>query len=266
MAPAPLPGTAEHQRYLAAIAAHYAHDARVDAVCVFGSLGRGTWDAYSDLDLDVVLADGVRVDPSEEVRRLCDALGEAPVSVELDGPEAADVVLPSLMELSIRYHPLATTSPNILYGLRVLVGRLDAGTIMAAGIQNRRPPADPASSVRASVRLAVTLDGRLHRRLFWLGYQTLYLARQHLFQAAAAARGRTRPYHAAEEIALPRSIRDTLPGDDLPSLQRAFLALLDALEHDLPALTQGQAALSPAQRDVVVRLRERQRALDLGVR
>ena len=48
------PGTPEHQALLRAIAEQYADDDRVLAVSVFGSLGRGTWDQYSDLDLDVV--------------------------------------------------------------------------------------------------------------------------------------------------------------------------------------------------------------------
>jgi predicted nucleotidyltransferase len=71
-----LPGTPEHQRLLRAIADQYAGDNRVLAVSVFGSLGRGTWDAYSDLDLDVVLADGVTLDAPEEAQRLCVAIGD----------------------------------------------------------------------------------------------------------------------------------------------------------------------------------------------
>ena len=37
---------------LRAIVACYAGDPRVSAVVVFGSLGRGTWDSLSDIDLD----------------------------------------------------------------------------------------------------------------------------------------------------------------------------------------------------------------------
>ncbi|CAA9288992.1 MAG: hypothetical protein AVDCRST_MAG26-3949, partial [uncultured Chloroflexia bacterium] len=64
------PGTPRHQALLHAAAEYYADDARMRALCVFGSLGRGSWDAYSDLDLDVVLADEVEVEPLEELRQL----------------------------------------------------------------------------------------------------------------------------------------------------------------------------------------------------
>ena len=64
------PGTPRHQALLRAIVSHYKDDPRVRAVVVFGSLGRGDWDALSDLDLDVVLADGVPVDVAQEIEGL----------------------------------------------------------------------------------------------------------------------------------------------------------------------------------------------------
>jgi len=76
------PGVAHHQRVLRAIVDHYAADPRVRAVALFGSLARGDWHDASDLDLDIVLADGVAVNSIAELMRLCDALtaiGVAPV-------------------------------------------------------------------------------------------------------------------------------------------------------------------------------------------
>jgi hypothetical protein len=47
-------------------------------------------------------------------------------------PEEVTVVLASLMSVSVRFHPLATTSPNTCSGLRVLCGRLDQPEVEAA--------------------------------------------------------------------------------------------------------------------------------------
>ena len=52
------PGTPQHQALLKGIVQHYAADPRIRAVMVFGSLGRGNWDTDSDIDLDVIIADG----------------------------------------------------------------------------------------------------------------------------------------------------------------------------------------------------------------
>ena len=122
------PGTPAHQAMLRAIAQRYTRDARIRSVLVFGSLGRGNWDAYSDLDLDVVIADGLNLDVLGEVRALCEALaatGEHAALIVPRGDDAADVVFESLAHLSIRYHPLATTSPNIIDSLLPLAVPLE---------------------------------------------------------------------------------------------------------------------------------------------
>lgn len=263
------PGTPEHQRLLRAIAQHYAHDDRVLAVIVFGSLGRGTWDEHSDLDLDVVIADGVTLDVQAEARRLCIAIGEEPVVVVPGHADAADVVLASLMELSIRYHPLASTNPNIVETMVVLAGPLAPSVIAEAGRQNQKPPPPGFPDlVGACIRQAVTADAKLHRENLWLGYLLLHEARDRLLQIVAASHGVRRPYHAIEGILSPEllaRLRLTLPHDDLPSMRRAFVALLDLLEHDLEVLSAGRARLTEAQRQIVARLRARQVALDPSV-
>jgi hypothetical protein len=109
------------------------------AAIVFGSLGRGTWDAYSDLDLDVVIADGVTLDVTEEVRRMCEALREHPAVILLDGGDEAHVVLDSLIQMSVRYHPLHSTSPNIVDIMQILTGRIGHADIYAAGSANAKP-------------------------------------------------------------------------------------------------------------------------------
>jgi predicted nucleotidyltransferase len=267
MQPTTYPGTPEQQALLRAIVEQYAGDGRIRAVAVFGSLGRGTWDAYSDLDLDVVTVDGLRVDALAEVRRLCEAIGQEPVVLLPYGEDAADVVLASLMELSIRYHPLGTTKPNIVNGLRVLAGQLDHATIVAAGLANeRRQHPTVADVLGACVRHAVTTDAKLHRRAFWLAYLVLHELREEVFRLFAITHGGSRPYHAIDACT-DEALRDrfgaTLPRPELLSLQRTFLALLDLLEHDLDTLNAGQARLTEGQQRVLAQLRARQARLDL---
>ena len=50
----PLPGTTRHQARLRAIVEAYEHDERILAIGVLGSVARGTWDEWSDRDLDIV--------------------------------------------------------------------------------------------------------------------------------------------------------------------------------------------------------------------
>jgi predicted nucleotidyltransferase len=261
------PGTPAQQALLRAIVEQYTDDERVLAVSVFGSLGRGTWDEFSDLDLDVVTVDGLTLDVLAEVRRLCEAIGQKPVVVLPYGEDAADVVLTSLVELSIRYHPLGTTKPNIVDSLRVLGGRLDHATIAAAGLANRRQQPSVADVLGACVRHAVTTDAKLHRRAFWLAYLVLHELREEVFRLFAITHDGSRPYHAIDagaDEALRARFGATLPRPDFPSLQGAFLALLDLLEHDLDTLSGGRARLTEGQQGVLAQLRARLARRDLA--
>ena len=148
------PGTPQHQAVLRAIVDHYENDPRILAVAVFGSLGRGNWDEYSDIDLDVVIADQVSLDAAEELTQLCltfEPLGERLAVIVPDDADAGDVVFESLLQMSVRYHPLATTHPNIVETLQVLTGRLDHTAIAAAGAANRQPREARRASVSGSV-------------------------------------------------------------------------------------------------------------------
>ena len=118
-----LPGTPTHQAVLSALTAHYANDSRVLAFSLFGSLARGDWDEYSDLDLDVILRDHMTIDARQEVERLVSVLETVGEGITLIVPRSEgsiDLVLLPLLEISIRYHSLATTSPNIVESVVVL--------------------------------------------------------------------------------------------------------------------------------------------------
>src|SRR5688572_26107257 len=92
----PLPGTPHQQALLRTITYYYAHDPRVRAVVLFGSLARGTWDAFSDLDLVIMLADEHRVQLEDEIQHLTALLAtshETIACVDRDGDSAVDLML-----------------------------------------------------------------------------------------------------------------------------------------------------------------------------
>jgi hypothetical protein len=165
-------GSPAHQPLIAHVVAHYASDDRIRAVAVFGSVGAGTWHELSDVDFDVVTEDGARVDPGAEIAAL---FGPRAVIV-LAGADAADVVLDSREELSVRWHPLRTTSPNIGATVRVVAGRLSAADLVAAGTElaraglahaGNRPRPDQALRLDAIVRDASYAQKALARGKRW---------------------------------------------------------------------------------------------------
>jgi hypothetical protein len=274
-APSGLPGTPQHQALLRAILSHYQHDPRMRAITVFGSLGRGTWDAWSDIDLNIILTDGVSLDVRHELHSLCDGLaasGESAALVIPDGDDAGDIVFESLLQLSVRYHPLDTTSPNIVESVRVLAGELDRAAIVTAGLANRQPPQETLQQLLdACVRYAAVTDVALHRRRIWITAELLHRMRSLIMALFARSRGAERGWQAFEaqaDAGLQARLGAALPAYSSASLQRALLKTIDILQNDLPELTDGQAMLTHGHLVVLDRVRDsqtRQRADSGGI-
>lgn len=258
------PGTAQHQALLRAIVAFYQHDARVLAVIVFGSLGRGDWDALSDIDLDVVVADDAHIQVADELRRLCTSfapLGERAALIVPQGDDEADVVLESLMQLSVRYHLMASTKPAIVDSMQVLVNRLDAATIAAAAAAG---PTGPELSLdhllAACVRYAAVAHVYLQRESLWLVVEILHRMRGLLMDIFVRTHGGGRSLHRFPVTApagLQARLGATLPQADPSSVRAALAALIDLLENDLAVISSGQLALTAGQQTVLRQVRLR---------
>jgi predicted nucleotidyltransferase len=259
------PGSPQHQALLQAIVAYYHADSRIMAVSLFGSLSRGNWDPFSDLDLDVVIGDDVQMDVLQELERLCAhlaAIGQHDAIIVADGNDAGDVVFVSLAWFSIRYHPLATTSPNIVDSLQVLTGRLDCATIAAAGRANPRSDDNSFPGLLDKcVRYIVGADVAVQRGQVWGAVELLHRIRAGLMDLYALAHGGRRPlqtFQAEADGELQARLGGALPQLDRASVQRSLARCLDILEQDLGQFTNGQAQLSAAHQKVLAHVRARQ--------
>lgn len=251
---ADLPGTRQHQALLRALTDRYAADPRVRALIVFGSLGRGDWDEFSDLDLDVILADGMTVDPVREMEALrndFDSIGERIAFLIPDGDEECDVQFESLMQLSVRFHPLATTKPAILDSMKVLCGSLDPAVINNAGEANRTDPVPLAHLLDSCVRYAVVAHIAIRRGQPWAADEVLHRMRALLVELYTRARGGERAYkffdaHADE--ADKARLRAAHPTCDLGAQRDALGRLIDLIENGLEEWSRRQVRLGEGQR------------------
>jgi predicted nucleotidyltransferase len=269
----PLPGNPQHQKLLGVIAALYASDDRVLAVLLFGSLARDDWDAYSDLDLEVVVRDNVQIDTAGELDRLGNAFaahGEHLLFTTAVG-DAGYMVLQSLGAVAVDYHPLPSISPYVLAGWRMLCGSLDAQAIRKAAEANDRPAPSLNQQVHRALWVALAVDIALQRRQFWRALPSLERMRTALLIIFAASRGSKRAHQIFEEeasAALRAKFARTLPqcfpdstAASVRSLAEALGVLLHLLEHDLAELSNDQLELGPGEREVIRRLQMRQAAL-----
>lgn len=262
------PGTLQHQRILRVITSCYENDPRILAIIVFGSLGRGTWDCYSDLDLDVVVADGIMVDVEAELLHLGNALAAVDEQIALLIPDDddADVVFKSLMELSIRYHPLADTSPNIVDSMLLLLGRIDLAAIETAGLANRKLDNEPLGrELDRCVRYALEVDGALHRGYLWSAIELLHYMRHCIMKLFTYSHDGKRPYQFFQKEAdqkMQVRLGGTLPQYNLKTAQESLSQFIDILTKDLDQLTGGQVQLTEAHAELLTAIRSRQNDLE----
>jgi predicted nucleotidyltransferase len=263
------PGTSQHRALLHAIVSYYENDPRIVAVAVFGSLGRGNWDCHSDLDLDVVIADGVEIDINAELSQLLASFVSIDEEAALIIPdvEDADIVLKSLMQISIRYHPLSTTSPDIIDSLQLLLGRIDRATIEAAGLANRRVDDDPLSQLLdRCVRHALEVDTALQRGQVWDAIELLHLMRKLLMELFSRTHGGQRAFHffqAKADAGLQARLGATLPCYSLASAQESLRQFLDIQQNDIAAMSGGRVQLTAEHADILNAIGQRQTRLNL---
>lgn len=257
--------TTHHQRVLQAIVKHYTTDNRIQAVGLFGSLGRGEGDEFSDLDLDIIVDDSIQIDLMAELEGLCMVLagiGAEAVLILASASDAGDVVLASLLEFSIRYHTLATTNWRIVDSLVLLTGSLDLATIIAASNRNRPVAAAqlPVDLLDRYLRYALGVSVQIRRHHLWNAIDLLHCMRDLLMQMYADTHGYNRPVHAFQRYADPSlqaKLATMLPRYELESVCLALYHSLTIVETDLPALSNGQIALNDAHRKVVKGVRQR---------
>jgi predicted nucleotidyltransferase len=256
-------GTTDHQRLLRAMAEYHARQQWARAFLVFGSVARGDWDALSDLDLDVVIADDAKLDPVAEAARLCAAIGEETALIAPRRGDDADVVLASLAHFSIRYHPLGATSPNIIDSMRLVWGRIDIEEIHAAGLRNRLTPASGAleSELALAVRAVFYAQIGYARGKLWDAQQSLGEVRERLLALYALARDLPRPLPAFEreaDAAMSNALARLLPSLTAEAMRSALLSACDQLLGEtVTQFTGGRAAITPGERALLVRVQVR---------
>jgi hypothetical protein len=176
-------------------------------------------------------------------------------------------VFESLLQLSVRYHPLSTTHPNIVDSLQVLTGRIDHNAIAAAGSANRRPREFSEETLGECVRYAAVVDVALQRHNLWDADEALHRMRTLLMELYALTHGGQRAvqfFQTKADMDLQAALGHTLPQYSLVSVQASLERCLDILEHDLGPLTNEQIQLPDAYRKVLKAVRARQARLSFG--
>jgi predicted nucleotidyltransferase len=258
------PGTPRHQEMLQTITDFYEEDERVLAVLLFGSLGRGNWDQYSDLDLDIVMTDNNLIDACTELHKLCKAIKQKHgfEAIIIADVEEGDVVLSNLVEFSIRYHVLSDTKPAILDTMHSLSGSLSLDEIRAfANDAYKEEPKGLVEIVNEYLRYALGLHTAIKRDRLWMALEMLHRMRASLMSMVAVRHDAIRSIHffdAEADSTLQALLFSLTPQADLKSVEKAFKTAIRLLEDHLVDFCGKNFSLTMSQQYILDELKQLQ--------
>ncbi len=225
------PTASDYEALQGRLLAALREDPLVCAVLLTGSRARGEADAWSDLDLGVVVNDGASAPVLERCKDAMAPLAHSttiargPViilSVLTSEALRADVLIEPISIATKRPQP----SHQVLFGPGELTGSLQS----APG----PPQMDPAAVVNEFLRVLALLDVVIGRQEYFVGMQGVMLLRDHLVDLFYIENGRDRNRSR-------KRINDQLTGE-----QRDLLHRQPALLQERRAVIDGHRAAAEA--------------------
>jgi len=255
-----LPGTPSHQRILRCLIDLFDQDAAIRAFGMFGSLVRGDWDVYSDLDLDVVMAETTASQVGRHIANMKDRLATAGYETFLcfeESPNGWVFILDTLDRISIRFHTLEETSPNIIDSLTVLTGELSVDDLAAASVREPRYTADIARSHHKFLEHAIYVPIYLHRGETMNAYTMLTTLRNALLTIYCATHGipKVEKFEKEAPAVLRERLLPTFALLDAHDIRRACTCLLKLYEESIGDISAGKLELTAQERTILDKAR-----------
>ncbi len=262
-----LPGTQHHQDVLKAVLQCYKEDPRILAVIVFGSLSKGNWDEYSDIDLDIIIKDDCITSAAKELQKLTPYFDTANQELAITvyrNQDEVDVVYKSLLQLSVKYHTLDTMHPNVVSNMFILKSSIPEDVIKLAGENNQQSSVKPANEIVSEcIRHILGVDCAVKRNNLWLAEDLLYRIRSNLLKLFTESKKGQRPYYYFEKNAsesLQYKMLKTFSQGTKQSITVALFQVILLLKEDLDELSSFSTSLSSSQSFV---LSEIEKSLEL---
>lgn len=250
-----LPGNKTHQKILQTLLELFRNDTNIEALIVFGSLGRGDWDDYSDLDLDAVVKDAQRAVIQKEIAKMLVVLADAGFSALSsfeEFPNELVIILETLDRISIRFHLLKDTHPAIVGSMRVLFGRLSREDIQKSSIRKEKV-IDFNLLNNKFLELSIYVPVSLRRNKLINALFFLNKMRQTLIQIYIHSHNLSREFDFEEsaDTSLLHDLYYTYGVCQKDQIYEAFMKLLDIYEKNIEEISARKIRLSEKHRKIL---------------
>ena len=246
-----LPGSKKHQRILQVLLDLFKKDSNVEAFIILGSLATGNWDNYSDMDLDVIVANDNEALVHKEIGLMLKSLSNFEFKILTAFAEFKNeqvIIFDTLDRISIRFHTLKDTNPAILDSMRILYGKHTEKYIRSVVVEKEAEVNlellnnkflelsmyVPISLKRGKVINAQFFLNKMRQTLISIYVKSQRFKREFDFEANAS-------------LSLKKELYTTYAACEKSEIIKAFNKLLDVYKNNLKEISNGKIKLSDGQ-------------------
>lgn len=251
-----LPGSQNHQTILAALIDLFKGDDNIKAFGYFGSLARGDWDNFSDLDLDVIVANDSKPTVEKYLISISGILHTKnldPLSSFEEDVNEWVLILSTLDRISLRFHLLNSTSPNILNSFVILSGNMSLADIKRALPQIKTKPTSLNLLQHKFLEHSIYVPIYLHRNELLNAFNMLNILRNTLitiyYKSHSLSKIEKFEKHAPKDII--EKLKSTYSNLDSNQIRAAFENLIKLYINSINSLSNGKLSLSPKELEIL---------------
>lgn len=255
-----LPGNPQHQKILRSLIDLFKSDQNVKSFIVFGSLARGNWDNYSDLDLDAIVADDRDEVVKVEIQQMLKTISQSGYQIlssfeEL--PNELVIILDSLERISIRFHTLRNTNSSILDSMQILCGKLSKEDIQKSSVKKEKTINLELLSnkfLELSIYVPISLKrNRLINALFFINKM-----RQTLIQIYISSHkiDREFDFESKADVTLVNNLKGSYGKCSYENIRKAFYSLLDIYKNKIREISADKLSLSDNQYKILTKVKD----------
>lgn len=243
-----LPGNRTHKKILQLLVDLFQKDKNIEVFILFGSLVRGNWDDYSDLDLDAVVADDSKEIVQNEIKQMLEILSSSGFNILTafeEFPNEQVIILDSLDRISIRFHMLKNTNSSILDTMQVLFGNLTKEDIQKSVVK-KEENVNIELLGNKFLELAIYVPISIKRNKLMNAIFFINKMRQTIIQIYNSSYGVDREFdfESKADINLVSGLKNTYGNCTKERITKTFNSLLDIYKDKIGEISDNKLSLS----------------------
>lgn len=251
-----LPGNVKHRKILEALVNLFRGEKNIKAFGAFGSLTRGDWDDYSDLDLDAIVDNDSTEKVATYLYKMIEVLNHVSLPSLIYFEEKRNewvLILETLDRISIRFHTLENTSPNILDSFVIYTGKVTKDYLLDIALKTIKKGENFELLQNKFLEHAIYVPIYIHRQELFNAFNMLNVLRNTLITIYYKSHGLSKieKFEKNATSELKENLLQTFSTLDKDEIRNAFRSIVQLYIVSINTISYGKLQLNKKQIDLL---------------